>query len=250
MEKKIGFSKDFKPEKLYDLIRIGRNRDGGYLVGKNSLEKSKRLISFGIGDDCSFEKDFLEKNKILCIAYDYTVGNKFWLGRLWYHFGNFFYRFKVKPILEIIIQYIYFKKFFKNNKLISEKVTYDTVEKTIELNKDNYPLFFKIDIEGHEYRILDGLIKYSEFISGIVIEFHDVDLHTEKILHFIKNIKLKLVHIHPNNISEYDKEGNSTVVEFTFEKNPTEVSNTVNLPHELDCDNDTRFKKSKLIFED
>ena len=71
----------FKPTHLYDLMRLGRNNDGGYLVGKNSVLKSSTLISFGIHDDCSFEKDFKDfknfKNlKVLC--FDYTVDNKFW----------------------------------------------------------------------------------------------------------------------------------------------------------------------------
>jgi len=38
-----------------------------------------------------------------------------------------------------------------------------------------------MDIEGGEYRILDNLIKHQDKICGIVIEFHDIDLHLEKI---------------------------------------------------------------------
>ena len=43
------------------------------------------------------------------------------------------------------------------------------------------PVFFKIDIEGSEYRILDDLINYQKVIEGLVVEFHNVDLHLEKI---------------------------------------------------------------------
>jgi hypothetical protein len=52
------FSKVLKPKHLYDLIRLGRNNDGGYLVEKNSLKVSKALISFGLSFDWSFGKDF------------------------------------------------------------------------------------------------------------------------------------------------------------------------------------------------
>ena len=52
------FSKVLKHKHLYDLIRLGRNNDGGYLVEKNSLKVSKALISFGLSFDWSFEKDF------------------------------------------------------------------------------------------------------------------------------------------------------------------------------------------------
>ena len=50
--------KNFRPKKNYDLIRLGRNNDGGYLVEKNSIKNSKTLISFGIGNDWSFEAHF------------------------------------------------------------------------------------------------------------------------------------------------------------------------------------------------
>jgi len=33
--------KQFKPNHLYDLIRLGRNNDGGYLVGENSVLNAK-----------------------------------------------------------------------------------------------------------------------------------------------------------------------------------------------------------------
>jgi hypothetical protein len=54
--------KTFRPKGLYDLIRIGKENDGGYLVGKNSVLKSEYLISFGINDDWSFEEQFRKYN--------------------------------------------------------------------------------------------------------------------------------------------------------------------------------------------
>ena len=60
-------------------------------------------------------------------------------------------------------------------------------------------IFFKIDIEGSEYRILSQLIKHSSHISGLVIEFHDCDLNLDKIINFVENFELQIVHIHVNN---------------------------------------------------
>jgi hypothetical protein len=68
------FSKVLKPKHLYDLTRLGRNNDGGYLVEKNSLKVSKALISFGLSFDWSFEKDFYSfHNKAPIHCYDHTV---------------------------------------------------------------------------------------------------------------------------------------------------------------------------------
>ena len=53
----------FRPQSEYELIRLGRNNDGSYLVSKNLLSSSEYLITLGIGSDWSFEKDFNKKNK-------------------------------------------------------------------------------------------------------------------------------------------------------------------------------------------
>ena len=59
--------KNFRPEGLYDLIRLGSDNDGGYLVDPNSVQESKALLALGIGKNWSFEKDFLDK-KIITLS--------------------------------------------------------------------------------------------------------------------------------------------------------------------------------------
>ena len=54
--------KSFKPKYNFDLIRLGRNNNGRYLVGKNTIKNTENLISIRIYDDWSFEKDFKKKN--------------------------------------------------------------------------------------------------------------------------------------------------------------------------------------------
>ena len=54
----------FKPSKNFKFIRLGNNNDGGYLLGNQTINDTKTLISFGVLDDCSFEKDFKEKNQV------------------------------------------------------------------------------------------------------------------------------------------------------------------------------------------
>ena len=63
-------NKIFKPKKEYDLIRLGRKNDGGYLVGIQTVNESQYLISFGIRDDWSFEKDFIKKNHVKALCFD------------------------------------------------------------------------------------------------------------------------------------------------------------------------------------
>ena len=47
MKKTMTFPRNFKPSKKFDLIRLGKDNDGGYLVGKYNF-KNKILVSLGI----------------------------------------------------------------------------------------------------------------------------------------------------------------------------------------------------------
>jgi hypothetical protein len=72
--------KFFKPKFQYDLIRLGRNNDGGYLVGEKTIKATKTLISLGINDDWSFEKDFERRSKNLkTLMYDDCLNSIFLL---------------------------------------------------------------------------------------------------------------------------------------------------------------------------
>jgi hypothetical protein len=52
----------FHPIQMDNLIRLGRDWDGGYVVSKDQIEKTETLLSFGINDDWSFEIDFEKRN--------------------------------------------------------------------------------------------------------------------------------------------------------------------------------------------
>ena len=84
------------------------------------------------------------------------------------------------------------------------------------------PCFIKIDIETSEYRILDELIENQEKFTGIAIEFHDVDLHLDKILKFITSLNMTLVHIHPMN-QALTVNGMPIQIELSFAKNPKKL---------------------------
>ena len=71
----------FSFKSAIDLIRIGRDNDGGYLVCQADIDNSDLLISLGIADDWSFEKDFKLKQDVEIFAYDASVNKKVFLKR-------------------------------------------------------------------------------------------------------------------------------------------------------------------------
>ena len=99
-----------KPKGYYEILRVGPNKDGGYLVGKKSLVSSKYLISFGIFDDWIFEKDFFKKNgtvKINC--YDDVLSARWLFKNIFKFLINFKLNLTIKKII-IFIDYFFTKK--------------------------------------------------------------------------------------------------------------------------------------------
>ena len=47
-----------KPFSCEDLVRVGRDYDGGYVVNLKDIQSADGLISLGISHDWSFEKQF------------------------------------------------------------------------------------------------------------------------------------------------------------------------------------------------
>ena len=50
------------PNKVDDLIRLGNKRDAGYIVTESSLNNCNFLISFGMAENFTIERDFLNSN--------------------------------------------------------------------------------------------------------------------------------------------------------------------------------------------
>ena len=247
------FDNLFKPKGDYNLVRCGRDNDGGYLVSKKTIGETGTVISFGIFDDCSFETQFKKIKPVQVHCYDKTVNKTYWKKRIYNDIGASLYNLNYSFLKNTFSRYFEFKKFFKDktNYLTIDTIRTGSVKKILNNSQSNLPkpFFFKIDIEGSEYRILDELIEFQNLICGLVIEFHDLDLNLNKVEKFIKNFNLNLTHIHPNNYGELDLNGNPTVLEMTFEKKPIKISENLNFPNKYDQPNDPQSKDIVLKFK-
>ena len=206
-----------------NLIRVGPKTDGGYIIDRRILNKSKILITCGLNDDWEFERDYLKKNhKTQINAYDHTVNKRFWLSRFKKDIISLllFKKLKINKILDVF-KYLDYRLFFRNdNKHFEKKIVFkkrNDNETTIPDILANYnEIFLKVDIEGDEYKILNDIKRNSSKIIFLVIEFHDVNKNIEKIKNFIKKLDLKIIHIHGNNYGGLDKNNNPKVIELSL----------------------------------
>ena len=65
--------KFLKPTSTGSFVRLGKDNDGGYIIDKNAMQNADCLVSLGISNDWSFEKDFFQATKRPVIAFDGSV---------------------------------------------------------------------------------------------------------------------------------------------------------------------------------
>jgi len=226
-----------------DLVRIGRDHDGGYLVSASDIEHSQLLISLGVNDDWSFEEQFKKRRDIPTLAYDASVSERY------------FRKIFVKKLFSIDnpIRWIRALRKWRSYRAFFSMPDVQHIEKFVGLKTDDEKhctleeildstfsanIFLKIDIEGSEYRLLDHLISHQNRISGLVIEFHDCDLQLSRIEDFIAQFELRLIHIHANNSAPVrDGDHLPTVIEMTFSRYADQTDTQTDhrqLPHPLD----------------
>ena len=230
-----------RPKKGADLIRIGRDYDGGYLVDKRSVNSSDFLLSFGIYDDWSFEKSFKSIVDVPVIAFDSSVGQSFFLKKLRVALS----RGSRKSLYWLRVWVNYLRFFKGRNKHIKKRIGKDEKEHHVSVStiaKEVVPskiknIFFKIDIEGSEYQILDQLVAISDRITGLVIEFHEVDIQIKRIESFVRKFPLSLCHIHCNNYAPLNESSTPPAIEATFTKYSLENNYIENLPNSRDQPN-------------
>ena len=98
---------------------------------------------------------------------------------------------------------------------------------------------------------MSQLIKHSSHISGLVIEFHDCDLNLDKIINFVENFELQIVHIHVNNWDYISSTGLPRALEITF--SPKEFNTKLKdedkkYPISLDQSNELNMKDLPIEF--
>ena len=243
----------FKFKTAKDLVRIGRNYDGGYLVCKKDIDKTGVLISLGISDDWSFESDFVSRKDIQVYAYDPSISQKYFFKQL---VKSIVRIDKPRIFLHYLKVILAYREFFNDKRqhiekyvgFSSEDEKYCTLKSVLgQISSDD--IFLKIDVEGAEYRFLDTLIENQKRITGMVIELHDCDIHMEKIKRFIDNFNLHLIHIHANNFAPIRlDDGLPLVLELTFSSN-AEITEFQSLPHLLDMPNNRFADDIELIVE-
>lgn len=251
------------PLQVPELVRLGRDGDGGYLIDLRCIGYADCLVSIGINDDWSFEKDFNARSQAPIIAIDATTSR--WL------FRRRQYREAIKSFLkglagqknrddprrhkELLMDY---NEFFRNDiRHIRKFVASSKDTKHITINdvvnellpKHHRRLLLKIDIEGAEYGILNDICRVSGKLVGLVMEFHDVAERIDEIKEFMAKLPLYLCHVHCNNYGKIDDQGLPEVIELSFTACEVGGTPVLDLPNILDRSNAPLLPEIQIAFK-
>jgi len=230
----LGLIRKLRPQDCgKELIRIGADGDGGYLV-PDDLEGIEYCFSPGVNTSSHFE-DHLANLKIRSFLADYSVDSP--------------------PVSRP--EFTFDKKFLG----ATDRAMFFTLATWKDKYLKNYTgdLILQMDIEGYEYEVIlstpEDLLKQFRII---VIEFHFLDRVFDRFTFgiilscFDKLLQyFHVAHIHPNNRSGSVRRGNVEVprmIEFTF-LNKNRISSThpqCVFPHKLDIDNVTEMPPLRL----
>ena len=214
----------YRPIALDDLVRVGRDHDGGYVISRRTITASRVLVGFGINDDWSFETAFVrEQPHVRVVGVDGSVSPAVFRGRARPHLVRAaagVVRARRSLVLghwaaarEQLALARDMTRFFDGRRHVfvprflepqdgPQAISWATLAGTHGvLAGDGCDVFLKMDIEGAEYRTLEPILADAHRIAGLVLEVHDCDTEWDRFAALMAALDapFALAHIHGNN---------------------------------------------------
>ena len=194
------------PVAVPELIRLGGKMDGGYLVPQTAVNHAQGLLSFGLGDDFTFDQDWHALKPADPIhMYDASVD---------YESIRISINAGARGHLDIKAMY---SEFFQGAvKHVPEFIGPNNFVQALDrIGVDQ--VFIKMDIEGSEYPLIDLFVEHHKRIVGIAMEWHHCANRNSKWREAVEKLQrhYDIVHLHGNNHVTPDADGIFGCMELT-----------------------------------
>lgn len=194
------------PRIIQDPIRIGCASDGGYIVPRMVLDHCDDLLSFGLGENWSFDREWKKiKPGSKIHMYDGTVSINNMKDYLQAQYQDFF---------GTSTTVFHYQENIGKKAIDPTQTEFATTIQRLASKR----IFLKMDIEGGEFQILDDILSHRDIIPAMAVEIHFANYHRENFKQTIERLKeyYELVHTHGNNHTVLGTDGSCDCFEFTF----------------------------------
>lgn len=196
-----------RPVSVGGRVRVGPNRDAGYVLVDEIAAQADVLLSYGVGFDTDFELDFLNRYRARILMFDPTMFPESWMRYL-------LTPRKPRSLYRALRRWRYCRRWVKDREalglfVIDEGIASTSYDRysTLADHFKRYDLtgrnvFLKIDIEENEYEVLlDGLASELRSVSQIVVEFHALSQRWSDLQVILRTTlaNFRIVHVHGNN---------------------------------------------------
>jgi hypothetical protein len=230
---------------MSDLIRIGRNADGGYLIPRSVLSDITGCLSFGLGAEWSFETNLLKIREGIVkpdriVFFDASISTIGLLNSIAYMGRRTIFeirtrrlkserKFRLEDLKRALIALVLYIPTFRLAKArmrhIRKFVTHDAKEKNeisyhdaLKYRENPQQTIVKIDIEGGEWDLLREVSDVAKLADApvLIVEFHDT--RRPEFLKVVSMIKefFWIAHIHGNTSDRATAVGMPLYLEMTF----------------------------------
>ena len=236
--------KELTPQ-MSDLVRIGRNADGGYLLPSQVLAEVNGCLSFGLGAEWSFEQALLELKQVKIspkniVFFDASISVFGIIKSLVYMGRRTVYEVRsrrpkserkftledFKRSLIALVAYLPTFRFRKNRMVHIRKFVVHSPSKKNEISfidalsyrSDPRHAIVKIDIEGGEWELLRGKedVDLLADVPVLIMEMHDT--RREQFMKIVELLKAHfwIAHLHGNTSDRCTESGMPLYLEMTF----------------------------------
>lgn len=198
-----------RPFRVDGRVRIGPQRDGGYVVVDGVAANADVLVTYGVGWDTAFELDFRDRYGARVLMFDPTMFPESWV-RTWAAARS------PRELWRIFKRWRFIRSWARERRrqglvVIEEGIAAKTRARyaTLRDHFERYELndkdvFLKIDIEGNEFDVLmDGDMPELRSVSQMVIELHGLETRWHDIELILRTTlrDFSIVHVHGNNFA-------------------------------------------------
>jgi hypothetical protein len=216
------------------MTRVGSAGDGGYVIPAAVLDHTDCLLSFGLGMNCDFERDFQARAPRLAAldCYDHTVSRGDFYRMGWDATLRLARGSRLAKRLPAIRHALGYARLFDMSAVtgrarhvrlaIGAEDDAGTRSMTTALAEvtrgEKRHVFLKCDIEGAEYAIVGQIAAAASRLVGCAIEFHDIVADPARFFAALDRLgeAFTIVHVHPNNYGAVSYDGVPDVLEVSL----------------------------------